>query len=74
MRNHALYPRVTPASSAGAFSGLSIAARDLTNLLQPLPGLPLHYDVSGYPGYRYIPYWMIGNEKFSCFPIVEADQ
>lgn len=47
---------------------LEITQRSLANRLSPIPGSPLHYGVAGYPGCKYIPYWQIQAEKFTCFP------
>lgn len=52
---------------------LALKGNQLVDLLQPVKDAPLQYDVSGHPGYRYVPYWMIQDETFSCFPIVEEE-
>ena len=50
---------------------LAVAADKLADLLTPVQGSTLTFDVRGYPGYRYVPYWMIDTESFTCFPIVQ---
>ena len=32
---------------------------------------PLHFDVKGHPQHRYMPYWQVAEETFTCFPVVE---
>ena len=45
---------------------------DLIDLLEPVAGRPLAFDVNGHPGYRFVPYWQVERESFTCFPIVQA--
>ena len=47
-------------------------AKGLIDLLEPVEGNPLAFDVRGHPGYRFVPYWQVETETFTCFPIVQA--
>lgn len=49
-----------------------IAPDDLKDLLTPVEGNPLEFNIKEYQGYRYMPYWKINNESFTCFPIVQS--
>ncbi|NLF00818.1 MAG: hypothetical protein GX601_07555 [Anaerolineales bacterium] len=50
---------------------VAVAPDSLPDLLVPMEGSPLEFEVAGHPGYKYVPYWTIGAEPFTCFPIVE---
>ena len=50
---------------------IAASGNELVALLQPVDGCPLQYDIRGYPEFRYMPYWMVQEETFSCFPIVQ---
>jgi len=50
---------------------LATSAADLPHLLEPVEDRPLEFMILGYPGYRYVPYWMVDQETFTCFPIVQ---
>jgi len=39
--------------------------------LQPVPGRPLQFNIAGNPGRRYVPYFAIKNELFTCFPVID---
>ena len=41
--------------------------------LQPIAGQPLHFAIPGDTGHYYMPYWLVQNERFTCFPIVMAN-
>jgi len=43
----------------------------LPSLLTPRAGEPLHFDIKGHPQHRYMPYWQVTEETFTCFPVVE---
>jgi uncharacterized protein len=43
---------------------------DLGNLLEPVAGSPLHFTVRGNPGVKFVPYWQISDEEFTCYPVV----
>jgi hypothetical protein len=53
---------------------LSLApGHDLENLaeyLEPIEGFPLHFTVRGNPGQKFIPYWQVADEEFTCYPQV----
>jgi uncharacterized protein len=42
----------------------------LGDLLEPVAGSPLHFTVKGNPGRKFVPYWQIADEEFSCYPVV----
>jgi DUF1680 family protein len=45
---------------------------DLANHLEPVAGSPLHFTVRGNPGQRFMPYWQIAEEEFTCYPSIAA--
>jgi hypothetical protein len=47
-------------------------AGQLAELLEPIDGLPLHFSVRGQPGMKFMPYWQITDEEFTCYPVVGA--
>ncbi len=44
----------------------------LARLLEPIAGSPIHFKVHGNPGLKFVPYWQITKEEFSCYPAVRA--
>jgi len=56
----------------GGVPQIPVAPEDLPGLLTPGEGDPLTHHIQGYPGYRYIPYWQIDRESFTCFPILQS--
>jgi len=55
----------------GGVPQIAVAPDDLPSLLRSVAGNPLEYDIGGYPGYRYVPYWKTDTESFTCFPVVQ---
>jgi DUF1680 family protein len=47
---------------------LDMAAADLPGRLTSVEGKPLHFSVQGLEDVRYVPYWQIQKEHFTCFP------
>jgi len=45
-------------------------AAELTHKLHPVPGQLLHFAIDGMPEHRYIPYWQVREEVFTCYPTV----
>jgi DUF1680 family protein len=43
---------------------------DLANHLEPVAGSPLHFTVRGNPDQRFMPYWQIAEEEFTCYPSI----
>lgn len=46
------------------------SAVSLADHLEPIPGSPLHFTVRGNPGTKFIPYYQISTEEFTCFPAI----
>ena len=44
----------------------------LANHLEPVAGSPLHFTVRGNPGQKFMPYWQIAEEEFTCYPSITA--
>jgi hypothetical protein len=59
-------------SGPGDVPRIASSAADLPQLLEPVPERALQFTVRGHPGHRYIPYWMVDQELFTCFPVVQA--
>lgn len=47
-------------------------AEHLANHLEPIQGLPLHFTVRGNPGQKFMPYWQVSAEEFTCYPAVHS--
>ena len=47
---------------------LNIASGELRGRLAPVANNPLSFSVAGSPNCRYLPYWEIQGETFTCFP------
>jgi hypothetical protein len=45
---------------------LAIPAAEVPDRLAPIG--PLQYAVDGKEGVRYLPYWLVDSEPFTCFP------
>ncbi len=43
---------------------------DLAEYLQPIEGSPLHYSVRDNAGQKFVPYWQLADEEFTCYPQV----
>jgi DUF1680 family protein len=70
------YGPVLMAAVAEDVPSIQLAAgtdpRKLASRLNPRPYEPLQFDVEGLPGVRYMPYWRIRDERFTCFPVIES--
>jgi uncharacterized protein len=47
---------------------LNVAPGSLIGNLSPVPGSPLHFNIAGYPGAKYVPYVHVQDETFTSFP------
>lgn len=47
-------------------------AEDLLKQVTPKPGLPLSFTIEHHPTVTYMPYWQVRDERFTCFPVIEA--
>ncbi len=47
-------------------------ADHLANHLEPIADLPLHFTVRGNPGRKFMPYWQVSEEEFTCYPTVHS--
>ncbi|MDR3727285.1 MAG: glycoside hydrolase family 127 protein [Terracidiphilus sp.] len=47
-------------------------AENLANHIEPIADSPLHFTVRGNPGQMFMPYWLISEEEFTCYPAVIA--
>jgi DUF1680 family protein len=43
---------------------------DLAEALKPVPDTPLHFAIEGDASHRYMPYWTVSDEVFTCYPAV----
>jgi DUF1680 family protein len=53
-------------------SGTSV--QSFTSQLKPVPGQPLHFAIEGDSDHRFMPYYAIKEEAFTCFPVIERAQ
>ena len=49
---------------------LAIPPEDLVKRLSPVPAQPLHFAIAGEADPRYVPYWQVQEEGFTCYPII----
>ncbi len=47
-------------------------AEHLGDYLEPIAGSPLHFKVRGNSDQRFMPYWQISGEEFTCYPAVRS--
>jgi hypothetical protein len=47
-------------------------AEHLARHLEPIEGLPLHFTVRGNPGQKFMPYWQVSEEEFTCYPTIHS--
>jgi len=47
-------------------------AEHLANHLEIIEGLPLHFAVRGNPGQKFMPYWQVSEEEFTCYPAISS--
>jgi uncharacterized protein len=40
--------------------------------VEPIKDTPLHFAVRGNPDVKFVPYWQIADEEFTCYPAVRA--
>lgn len=52
-------------------STFNIPLEKLTENLKPILGNPLHYNIAGMPNGKYMPYFQVQDENFTCFPTME---
>ena len=53
---------------------LPVTADDLTRRLKAIEKQPLHFAIEGDPHHKYMPYWQINEELFTCFPVLKTPQ
>lgn len=44
----------------------------IASQLEPIKGSPLHFAVRGNPGVKFMPYWQISDEEFTCYPCMRS--
>jgi DUF1680 family protein len=47
-------------------------AEQLANYMERIDGSPLHFAVRGNIGQKFIPYWQVSDEEFTCYPVVSV--
>jgi hypothetical protein len=47
------------------------SAQGLMSQLRAVSGQPLHFAINGNSEHRYVPYYAIKEEAFTCFPVIE---
>jgi hypothetical protein len=47
-------------------------AEQFAKHLEPIAGSPLHFSVRGNPGLKFMPYWQVSEEEFTCYPAVRS--
>jgi DUF1680 family protein len=59
-------------SSVELFVDSGQNAEHLANHMEPIDGAPLHFTVRGNPGQKFIPYWQVSEEEFTCLPVISS--
>jgi hypothetical protein len=44
----------------------------LADHMEPIAGSPLHFTVRGNPGQKFMPYWQVSEQQFTCFPTIHS--
>ncbi len=47
-------------------------ADHLADHLEPIAGLPLHFTVRDNPDQKFMPYWQVSDEEFTCYPTIHS--
>ena len=47
-------------------------AEHLADRLEKIEGSPLHFTIRGNPGQKFMPYWQVSDEEFTCYPAVNS--
>jgi DUF1680 family protein len=47
-------------------------AEQLASQLEPIEGMPLHFTVRGNSEVKFMPYWQVSQEEFTCYPSVHS--
>jgi hypothetical protein len=45
--------------------------KDVVNKIKADPDRPLHFAIDGHPEFKFIPYWQVVTEPFTCFPVID---
>ena len=51
---------------------LPVTAEDIIRHLKAIDNQPLHFAIEGDPHHKYMPYWQINEELFTCFPVLKT--
>jgi DUF1680 family protein len=46
----------------------------LIHSLRPIDGEPLHFSIRGNTTHQYMPYWLVSDQTFTCFPVMASDR
>jgi len=49
---------------------IALPPESLRDHLRAKPGQPLHFAIETDSRHEYVPYWLVGNEPFTCYPVV----
>jgi DUF1680 family protein len=44
---------------------------DILKQIRQDPDRPLHFTIDGHPEFTYLPYWQMGTDPFTCFPVID---
>jgi uncharacterized protein len=47
-------------------------AAQLASQLEPIKDMPLHFTVRGNSEVKFMPYWQVSQEEFTCYPSVRS--
>jgi hypothetical protein len=58
-------------SDSAVLTASGARAEAILERLKPDPFRPLHFNIDGHPQYKYVPYWQVLTEPFTCFPAID---
>jgi hypothetical protein len=58
-------------SDSAVLTASGARAEAILERLKPDPFRPLHFNIDGHPQYKYVPYWQVLTESFTCFPAID---
>jgi len=58
-------------SDSAALKVKSQHHEDILKQIRQDPDRPLHFTIDGHPEFTYLPYWQMGTDPFTCFPVID---
>ncbi|HVU46376.1 MAG TPA: beta-L-arabinofuranosidase domain-containing protein [Terracidiphilus sp.] len=58
-------------SDSAMLKAADAAPEAILDRLQQDSFRPLHFNIDGYAQFKYVPYWQVVSEPFTCFPVID---